>query len=255
MESCKNKYGVSYRYSVGETITENTIEIGIDEAGRGPLFGPLFVAAVILPSPKRELPLAKDKDSFDFSEMRDSKKITSKKKIAALAEYIKSNSLAWTIQSVSAEEIDRINIRQAVLKAMRECARTLISQLMESESASYRIDDFFLLVDGNDFPPYLYFDETTDALKPVRHETVAGGDNLYASIACASILAKTARDAYILELCERNPDLKTRYRIDQNMGYGTKHHLEGIEKYGITDEHRKTYGRCNTAAIQSPSAI
>jgi ribonuclease HII len=224
---------------------------------------------VILPSPKRDLPLAKcespspkrelpkDKDSFDFSEMRDSKKITSKKKIAALAEYIKSNSLAWTIQSVSAEEIDRINIRQAVLKAMRECARTLISQLMESESdtSSYRIDDFFLLVDGNDFPPYFYFDESSDTLKPVRHETVAGGDNLYASIACASILAKTARDAYILELCERNPDLKTRYRIDQNMGYGTKHHLEGIEKYGITDEHRKTYGRCNTAVIQSPSAI
>ena len=277
MESFKNKYGVSYRYLENGAITERTIEIGIDEAGRGPLFGPLFVAAVVLP-------LAKD--SFDFSEMRDSKKITSKKKIAALAEYIKSNSLAWTIQSVSAEEIDRINIRQAVLKAMRECARTLISQLlyqrrfelgrasgasdsnltgnlvaesngvqfeffngMDSESVdpSPKIDDFFLLVDGNDFPPYFYFDEETDALKPVRHETVAGGDNLYASISCASILAKTARDAHILELCERNPDLKTRYRIDQNMGYGTKHHLEGIEKYGITEGHRKTYGRCNTA--------
>jgi len=227
----KNKYGLSYRYP--SDLREN-IEIGIDEAGRGPLFGPLFVAAVILPKPTTET------NSFDFSEMRDSKKITSKKKIGVLAEYIKANARAWTIQSISAEEIDRINIRQAVLKAMRECARTLITQIRSST-----MDDFFLLVDGNDFPAYSYFDETTDTLKPIRHETVAGGDNLYASIACASILAKTARDAYIAEVCEQNPELKTRYSIHTNMGYGTKAHLDGIAKYGIVEEHRKTYGPCS----------
>jgi len=227
----KNKYGVSYGYP--SDLGEN-IEIGIDEAGRGPLFGPLFVAAVILPKPTQTL--------FDFSEMRDSKKITSKKKIGALAEYIKANARAWTIQSISAEEIDRINIRQAVLKAMRECARTLIAQLLDSN-----FDDFFLLVDGNDFPPYAYFDETTDTLKPIRHETVTGGDNLYASIACASILAKTARDAYIADLCEQNPELKTRYSIHTNMGYGTKVHLDGIAKYGIVAEHRKSYGPCKNS--------
>ena len=123
MTDIKNKYGISYRYpTLREEESENKkIEIGIDEAGRGPLFGPLFVAAVILPN---ALPLPKV--SFDFSEMRDSKKITSKKKIGVLAEYIKANARAWTIQSISAEEIDRINIRQAVLKAMRECARTFI---------------------------------------------------------------------------------------------------------------------------------
>ena len=236
----KNKYGVSYRYPLEEK-KERRIEIGIDEAGRGPLFGPLFVAAVILPnaSPKEVL----SNSTFDFSEMRDSKKITSKKKIGVLAEYIKTNATAWTIQSISAEEIDRINIRQAVLKAMRECARTLISQTQSNDSDT-SFDDFFLLVDGTDFPPYSYFDETTDTLKPIAHDTVAGGDNLFASIACASILAKTARDAYIADLCEQNPELKTRYSIHTNMGYGTKAHLDGIAKYGITEEHRKSYGPC-----------
>jgi len=249
--SLKNKYGVSYHYPLEENKRESRIEIGIDEAGRGPLFGPLFVAAVILPnaSPKEVDSNSNSKTPFDFSEMRDSKKITSKKKIGILAEYIKANARAWTIQSISAEEIDRINIRQAVLKAMRECARTLISSILSNpdpeQTPTPSIDDFFLLVDGNDFPPYSYFDETTDTLKPIAHDTVAGGDNLYASIACASILAKTTRDAYIAELCEQNPELKTRYGIDTNMGYGTKAHLEGIAKYGITEWHRKTYGPCS----------
>lgn len=245
----KNKYGVSYQYptdSLEEEKKERRIEIGIDEAGRGPLFGPLFVAAVILPnaSPKEVLSNSNSKSPFDFSEMRDSKKITSKKKIAALAEYIKANATAWTIQSISAEEIDRINIRQAVLKAMRECARTLIAQIQSNDSDS-SFDDIFLLVDGNDFPPYSYFDETTDTLKPIAHDTIPGGDNLYASIACASILAKTARDAYIADLCEQNPELKTRYSIHTNMGYGAKAHLDGIAKYGITEEHRKSYKPCS----------
>ena len=230
----KNKYGLSYGYPHS---SNSIIEIGIDEAGRGPLFGPLFVAAVILPKPTAGT------NSFDFSEMRDSKKITSKKKIGVLAEYIKTNATAWTIQSISAEEIDRINIRQAVLKAMRECARTLITQIRSNDSDT-SFDDFFLLVDGTDFPPYSYFDETTDTLKPIAHDTVAGGDNLFASIACASILAKTARDAYIADLCEQNPELKTRYSIHTNMGYGAKAHLEGISKYGIVAEHRKSYGPC-----------
>ena len=249
----KNKYGISYRYlstsSLEEGEKDKRIEIGMDEAGRGPLFGPLFVAAVILPNalPKE----VNSKSTFDFSEMRDSKKITSKKKIGVLAEYIKSNAVAWTIQSISAEEIDRINIRQAVLKAMRECARTLISSILsqgtgDSKDSKQILEDIFLLVDGNDFTPYSYFDETTDSLKPIAHDTVAGGDNLYASIACASILAKTARDAYIADLCEQNPELKTRYSIHTNMGYGTKAHLDGIAKYGITEEHRKSYKPCTT---------
>lgn len=220
----QNKYGLSLFYSM-----DNDIEIGIDEAGRGPLFGRLYVAGVILP---------KD-GSFDYSEIRDSKKITSKKKINILAEYIKQKSISWYIHSIEADEIDEINIRQAVLKAMRECVR----QLLTSQTSR---DNILLLIDGNDFPPYIQYDTALDKMQAIPHVTIPGGDNLYVAIACASILAKTARDEYILELCEQYPDLKTKYGIDKNMGYGTKTHLEGIRTHGITPWHRKTYGICKT---------
>ena len=228
-EPQQNKYGLSYHYSI-----DNDTEIGIDEAGRGPLFGRLYVAGVILP---------KDGSfDFDYSEIRDSKKITSKKKINILAEYIKQKSTAWYIHYIEAKEIDEINIRQAVLKAMRECIRVLIEKTEKTEKIC-------LLIDGNDFPPYNQYDTTTNKLVNVPHITIPGGDNLFVAIACASILAKTARDEYILELCEQYPDLKTKYGIDKNMGYGTKTHLEGIKTYGITPLHRKTYGICKTSDI------
>jgi ribonuclease HII len=228
----KNKYGLSYFYP-SNTFPSDKIEIGIDEAGRGPLFGPLFVAAVVLP---------KD-GSFDYSEIRDSKKITSLKKRRELAKYIQENAVFWSIHAISAEEIDQINIRQAVLKGMRTCIRDILSNpLLEKEP----LENIFLMVDGNDFPPYIYFDESTEISTPIAHNTITGGDNLFVPIACASILAKCARDEYILELCLEHPELKTHYRIDQNMGYGTKHHLDGILVHGITEWHRKTYGRCKT---------
>lgn len=228
----KNKYGLSYFYP-SNTFPSNKIEIGIDEAGRGPLFGPVFVAAVVLP---------KD-GSFDYSEMRDSKKITSIKKRRELSKYIQENAAFWSIHAISAEEIDQINIRQAVLKGMRQCIRDILSNtLLEKEP----LENIFLMVDGNDFPPYIHFNESTEISTPIAHDTITGGDNLYVPIACASILAKCARDEYILSLCLEHPELKTRYRIDQNMGYGTKHHLDGILVNGITEWHRKTYGRCKT---------
>jgi ribonuclease HII len=231
-DQLQNKYGLTLWYSM-----DNDTEIGIDEAGRGPLFGRLYVAGVILP---------KD-GSFDYSEIRDSKKITSKKKINILAEYIKQKSVSWYIHYIEAEEIDEINIRQAVLKAMRECIRALLSSDSDSKQK------IWLLIDGNDFPPYIQYDNDTNVLHTVPHVTIPGGDNLFVAIACASILAKTARDEYILELCEQNPDLKTNYGIEKNMGYGTKTHLEGIQKHGITEWHRKTYGICKTSDLNKPS--
>ena len=229
-ENEKNKYGLSFHYSE----QDNDIEIGIDEAGRGPLFGRLYVAGVILP---------KD-GSFDYSEIRDSKKITSKKKISKLAEYIKQNSIAWYIHYIEAEEIDEINIRQAVLKAMRECIRVLLLKI--NETKEIKKEKICLLIDGNDFPPYIQYDTITNKIVNIPHITIPGGDNLFVAIACSSILAKTARDEYILALCEENPILKTNYSIEKNMGYGTKIHLEGIRTYGITPWHRKTYGICKT---------
>ena len=222
----QNKYGLKMFYQLEK------IEIGIDEAGRGPLFGRLYVAAVVLP---------KD-GSFDFSQIRDSKKITSKKKIAEIAEYIRSASLAWHVEFVEALEIDAINIRQAVLKGMRECIRHILEKIGLGA-------DVFLLIDGNDFTGYPVFSEETGELTSLPFETIPGGDNVYVSIACASILAKTARDQYIRDLCESIPELDAKYGLAKNMGYGTKNHLDGILEHGISQWHRKTYGRCKEAKL------
>jgi ribonuclease HII len=221
---------------------ENRYEIGIDEAGRGPLFGRLYVAAAILP---------KD-DSFNHGAMRDSKKFTSKKKIADLAEYIKENSVAWSVQYIEAEEIDRINIRQAVLKAMHQCITDILEKKM---SAVHGVDppfqDYMLLVDGNDFKPYTRFDAETGTLECMRHETITGGDNSYTAIAAASILAKVARDSYIADLCKEYPELVEKYGLDTNMGYGTKKHMDGIKAHGITRGHRLSYAPVRNAIVHA----
>jgi ribonuclease HII len=226
MNTSPNKYGLNMFYQ------PDKIEIGIDEAGRGPLFGRLYVAAVVLP---------KD-GSFDFSNIRDSKKITSKKKIVELSDYIKNHSLAWHVTFIESLEIDSINIRQSVLKGMRECIRNILEQI-ETQT------DVFLLIDGNDFTGYPVFNETTNTLTDIPFETIPGGDNLYVSIAAASIIAKVARDEYIRDLCESIPELDAKYGLAKNMGYGTKNHLDGILQYGISQWHRKTYGRCKEAKL------
>ena len=198
------------------------LEIGIDEAGRGPLFGRVYTGAVILP---------KDVD-FDFDKMKDSKKFSSVKKINEVAEYIKEKALAWSVTYNDEKVVDNINIRQSVLSSMHNS----IKNVMDNDN------EYLLLVDGNDFRPYMMFKD--DEYLPVKHICIEGGDNKYCAIAAASILAKTERDKYIEELCDENPELKERYGIDKNKGYGTKTHLDGIKNFGITKWHRKTYGIC-----------
>jgi ribonuclease HII len=223
----------------------NHFEIGIDEAGRGPLFGRLYVAAVVLP---------KD-NTFQHEKMRDSKTIKSRKKIQELAQYIKKNAVAWHIYYVDASVIDTINIRQAVLMAMHECAKQVIAQLQLfmssqlSENHPTYEREYMLLVDGNDFTPHMIYDETMQTMREILHETIEGGDNKYTCIAAASILAKNERDTYMEELCYTYPILNEQYGLAKNMGYGTKLHRDGIEQYGITQWHRKTYGICKTADL------
>ena len=213
------------KYGLNSCNHSNGIyEIGVDEAGRGPLFGRVYTAAVVLP---------KD-NSFDHELMRDSKKITSKKKIKQLAEYIKGNAVAWSIQSETEQMIDKINIRQCVLSSMHKSIKECIHQLNTHEVQ--------LLIDGNDFKPYTYIEN--DQIEYCPHITIKGGDNLYTSIAAASILAKVARDDYILALCNDHIELEERYGIASNKGYGAKRHLDGIREHGITQWHRKTYGIC-----------
>lgn len=216
-------------------------EIGIDEAGRGPLFGRLYVAAVVLP--KEHL--------FQHEKMRDSKKIKSRKKIQELAQYIKDHSIAWYIHYVDAHVIDTMNIRQAVLMAMHECAKQVISQLEMVESSTVYGQKYMLLVDGNDFTPHMIYDNERQTMKEIQHVTIEGGDNKYSCIAAASILAKNERDTYMENLCTTYPELHEKYGLAKNMGYGTKSHIEGINLHGITQWHRKTYGICKTSRVVS----
>ena len=207
-------------------------EIGIDEAGRGPLLGRVYIAAVVLP---------KD-GSMDTSSIRDSKKI-SKSKLAQLYDYIIKHAFAYHITFIETAEIDAINIRMAVIKGMHTCAREIIVQLEKKNLPMKEKENFCLMVDGNDFPPYVHLETNT----PITHETFIQGDNAYANIAAASILAKVSRDNSIMELCRQFPMFDEMYGLKKNMGYGTKKHLDAIRKYGITTFHRRTFGICKSS--------
>jgi len=216
------------KYFVEDT---NIIEIGIDEVGRGPLFGRVYVSAVILP---------KD-DSFDHSKMKDSKKFHSKKKIEETSEYIKNSSLAWVVCYEDEKVIDEINILQATQQAMHKCISELIKKHPELFDPDKKIQ---LLIDGNYFNPYTMYNKKRKILEPLSHICIEGGDNKYSAIAAASILAKVARDTYIDDLCKENPKLIEYYSIDSNKGYGAKKHLDGIQEHGITIWHRRSFGIC-----------
>lgn len=209
----------------------NVIEMGIDEAGRGPMFGRVYAGVVILP---------KD-DSFDHSLMKDSKKFTSKnnKKIQEVAEYIKEHAIAWAVEYEDEAKIDEVNILQATQLAMHKGIKTILKAKAEANT-----DNTLLLVDGNYFKPYMTLNKSKTKLEKLKYEMIEGGDNKYTAIAAASILAKVERDKYIEELCIQNPELVERYAIDSNKGYGSKKHMDGIKQYGITKWHRRTFGIC-----------
>ena len=214
------------------------IEIGIDEAGRGPMFGRVYSAAVILP---------KSDTLFDHSLMKDSKKFHSVKKIREAAEYIKQNAIAWHVSYACEKTIDQINIRNATHKAMHEAIQEVITKTTNNNI--YDPGDnqnYHLLVDGCDFTPFIK--KKDDNNINISHTCIEGGDNLYSAIAAASILAKVERDKYIEEMCIEEPVLITKYDLLNNKGYGTKKHMEGIQKYGISSFHRRSFGICKMFA-------
>ena len=210
----------------------NIIEIGSDEAGRGPLFGRVYCGAVVLP---------KD-DSFDHFKMKDSKKFSSKKKIEEIADYIKQSSIAWSVKYADEVKIDEINILQATQLAMHEAIIDVKNQVINANQI--KEEDLLLLIDGNYFNQLEYFNKTSKKFVSLKYELIKGGDNKYTAIAAASILAKTERDKYIAELCINNPELVENYAIDSNKGYGAKIHIDGIKKHGITKWHRRSFGIC-----------
>jgi len=246
-------------------------EIGVDEAGRGPLFGRVYAAAVILPKTDQiqiETTTEKEKkrtkrnenvlnvESFDYSKMKDSKKFSSKKKIEEVAEYIQSNSLAWCVAYEDETVIDEINILQATQSAMHKAIQGAITMYREKYIDPYidvgrDINQFQLLIDGNYFKPIISYNKERKMCESMPYVCIEGGDNKYASIAAASILAKVHRDRYIEDLCEAHPELCERYAIHSNKGYGAKIHMDGIKKYGITQWHRKSYAPCAKALTQA----
>lgn len=177
-------------------------EAGCDEAGRGPLAGPVFAAAVILPP------------DFSHPLLNDSKQMTARNR-DILREIIEKEAIAWAVASVSAEEIDRLNILAASIEAMHRAVRKL------------EITPDFLLVDGNRFRP----------CDGIPFETVVGGDAKYADIAAASVLAKTYRDEHMRELARKYPQ----YGWEHNMGYPTAEHIRAVREFGYTPEHRRSF--------------
>ena len=212
------------------------LEIGIDEAGRGPMFGRVYSAAVILP---------KNTD-FKYELLKDSKKFSSEKKINEVAEYIKENSLAWDVSYEDETIIDKINIRNATHNAMHKAINNITNKIKKNDILC---NQFYLLVDGNDFKPYTYLNNNSNIIEQINHILIEGGDNKYCSIAAASIIAKVERDKYIKELCNCYKKLNEYYNMEKNKGYGTAKHMEGISNIGISPWHRKTYGCCKNAKL------
>ena len=181
------------------------LEAGCDEAGRGPLAGPVYAAAVILPA------------GFYHPFLNDSKQMTEKAR-EELRPILEAEAVAWAVEAVQPDEIDRLNILWASVTGMQR--------------AVLRLDPApdFLLVDGNKFRPFGRY-----GFKDFR--TVVHGDAIFTSIAAASVLAKTYRDEFMRKLAAEFPE----YGWERNMGYPTPEHIAAIRRYGYTPWHRKSF--------------
>lgn len=192
----------NFSYMLLAYYQENLIEAGCDEAGRGCYAGPVFAAAVILPR------------DFYHPLLNDSKKVSEKNRLI-LRDVIEKNALAWAVAKIEHDEIDKINILKASIKAMH-----LAIKQLETKPE-------FLLIDGNRFQKYLQ----------IPHQCIIKGDGKFASIAAASILAKTHRDAYMKKLHKKFPA----YNWASNKGYGTLDHRNAIAEIGLCKYHRKSF--------------
>lgn len=201
-------------------IEDGQVEVGLDEAGRGSLWGRLYVGAVIL-SPE-------DEAYFDngavLRQIKDSKKLTPRRR-AVLADYIKENAIETAVSWSEPEEIDTLNILRADMAAMHRAL------------ASLEIPFQRILVDGDTWVPYT----SGDSLEPVEAFTIIEGDAVSLPIAAASILAKEAHDEWVRDVLVAEPELQDRYGFGTNMGYGTAAHMAGLSKWGPHTWHRRSF--------------
>ncbi|MBQ5884219.1 MAG: ribonuclease HII [Clostridia bacterium] len=192
---------LDYSYEIQAHEKGYKVVCGIDEAGRGPLAGPVFAAAVILP------------ENYSHPVLNDSKKLSEKKRDAVYDDIIK-DAVSYSVGIATEEEIDEINILNATFLAMKRAVDGL------------NIKPDFAYIDGNQYPK-----------TGVKEETIVKGDGKCISVAAASIIAKVSRDRFMLEVDKEYPE----YQFSKHKGYGTKLHYEMIEKYGVSKVHRKSF--------------
>ena len=192
---------LDYSYEIQAHEKGYNVVCGIDEAGRGPLAGPVFAAAVILP------------ENYSHPVLNDSKKLSEKKRDAVYDDIIK-DAVSYSVGIATEEEIDEINILNATFLAMKRAVDGL------------NIKPDFAYIDGNQYPK-----------TGVKEETIVKGDGKCISVAAASIIAKVSRDRFMLEVDKEYPE----YQFSKHKGYGTKLHYEMIEKYGVSKVHRKSF--------------
>lgn len=202
--------------------TKDKIIAGVDEVARGTFIGPVVAACVVLP---------KSFPDETYKQIKDSKKLSEKKR-EFLASYIKDTCITYGVGEVSNEDIDKINILNATMKAMNRA----INEAYKKHSFDY------LLIDGPNFKGYVPPGEDEDM---IEYECVLQGDSKYLSIAAASIIAKDYHTKLINKLVEDNPKLML-YDIKKNKGYGTKNHLNALKIHGLSEFHRKTFGICKS---------
>lgn len=192
---------LDYSYEIAAHEKGYKVVCGIDEAGRGPLAGPVFAAAVILP------------ENYSHPVLNDSKKLSEKKRDAVYDDIIK-DAVCYSVGVATEEEIDEINILNATFLAMKRAVEGLV------------IKPDFAYIDGNQYPK-----------TGVKEETIVKGDGKCISVAAASIIAKVSRDRFMLEIDKQYPE----YQFSKHKGYGTKLHYEMIEKYGVSKVHRRSF--------------
>ncbi len=185
-----------------ELFKYNGLVAGVDEAGRGPLAGPVVAAAVVLP------------EGFYHPLLNDSKKLSEKKRLI-LHQYIIDNAIDWAVAMVDNREIDKINILNASIKAMHLALMTL------------SLEPQLIIVDGNRFRPF----------KNIPYKTIVKGDGRYAQIAAASVLAKNFRDDFMRKIARKYPQ----YGWQTNKGYPTPQHKQAVLKFGLSPYHRRSF--------------
>lgn len=202
-------------------LQDDKIEVGIDEAGRGSLFGRMYVGAVVLPA---EIDCFFDNGEA-IKQIKDSKKLSEKKR-EILYDYVTECAVDYSVAWCSNTQIDTENVLQADLNTMHKALDTLNVPVQR------------ILVDGDSWKPWLA-NEEAEVFK------IIDGDSKFLAIAAASILAKVERDRWVLSVCDEYPDYDEKYGLRSNKGYGTAKHMTGLKEHGPTPLHRMSYAPCS----------